>query len=230
MREPVALHGRAIGLLEPGMPKIQSVRFLKSATSSTHYPQHLLPEIAFIGRSNVGKSSLLNILANKKNLARTSNTPGRTQLINFFVINEMVCFVDLPGYGFAKVPEDVRRRWQPMIESYLHRREQLKSVVLLLDARHVPSQLDLHMRHWLQAEQIPTIFVATKIDKIPATKRVKQCDMIRKTLEIREHEVIIPFSSLTSEGVQTVWKTIIQVSNASTAATREDNSSLVSES
>lgn len=200
------------------MPKIQSVRFLKSATSPTHYPQHLLPEIAFIGRSNVGKSSLLNVLANKKNLARISNTPGRTQLINFFVINEMVCFVDLPGYGFAKVPDAVRRRWQPMIEAYLRQREQLKSVVLLLDARHVPSQQDIHMRQWLQAQQIPTIFVATKIDKLPGTKRAKQCDVIRKTLELQEHEVIIQFSSLTSEGVQTVWQTIIRAITASTTA------------
>ena len=200
------------------MPKIQSVRFLKSATSPTHYPQHLLPEIAFIGRSNVGKSSLLNVLANKKNLARISNTPGRTQLINFFVINEMVCFVDLPGYGFAKVPDAVRRRWQPMIEAYLRQREQLKSVVLLLDARHVPSQHDIRMRQWLQAQQIPTIFVATKIDKIPGTKRAKQCDVIRKTLELQEHEVIIQFSSLTSEGVQAVWQTIIRAINASATA------------
>ena len=200
------------------MPKIQSVRFLKSATSPTHYPQHLLPEIAFIGRSNVGKSSLLNVLANKKNLARISNTPGRTQLINFFVINEMVCFVDLPSYGFAKVPDAVRRRWQPMIEAYLRQREQLKSVVLLLDARHVPSQHDIRMRQWLQAQQIPTIFVATKIDKIPGTKRAKQCDVIRKTLELQEHEVIIQFSSLTSEGVQAVWQTIIRAINASATA------------
>ncbi|GAK50751.1 small GTP-binding protein domain protein [Candidatus Moduliflexus flocculans] len=200
------------------MPKIQSVRFLKSATSPTHYPQHLLPEIAFIGRSNVGKSSLLNVLANKKNLARISNTPGRTQLINFFVINEMVCFVDLPGYGFAKVPDAVRRRWQPMIEAYLRQREQLKSVVLLLDARHIPSQHDIHMRQWLHAQQVPTIFVATKIDKLPGTKRAKQCEVIRKTLELQEHEVIIQFSSLTSEGVQTVWQTIIRAITASTTA------------
>ena len=192
------------------MPKIQSVRFLKSATTPAHYPQHPFPEIAFIGRSNVGKSSLLNILANKKNLARISNTPGRTQLINFFVINEMVCFVDLPGYGFAKVPEAVRRGWQPMIESYLRQREQLKSVVLLLDARHVPSQHDIRMRQWLQAQQIPTIFVATKIDKIPGTRRAKQCEIIRDTLELQENEAVLQFSSLTAEGVQAVWKTIIQ--------------------
>ena len=200
------------------MPKIQSVRFLKSATTPAHYPQHPFPEIAFIGRSNVGKSSLLNILANKKNLARISNTPGRTQLINFFVINEMVCFVDLPGYGFAKVPEAVRRGWQPMIESYLRQREQLKSVVLLLDARHVPSPHDIRMRQWLQAQQIPTIFVATKIDKIPGTRRAKQCEIIHNALELQENEALLQFSSLTAEGVQAVWKTIIQKMNASKTA------------
>ncbi len=200
------------------MPKIQSVRFLKSATSPTHYPQHLLPEIAFIGRSNVGKSSLLNTLVNKKKLARISNTPGRTQLINFFVVNEIVCFVDLPGYGFAKVPDAVRRRWQPMIESYLRQREQLKSVILILDARHLPSQQDIGMRQRLQTQHIPTIFVVTKIDKNPATRRAKKCEVICKALEIQENEVVLQFSALTGDGVQAIWQTIIQAINASAAA------------
>ncbi len=143
------------------MKKIKSVSFIKSAVTPDQYPKQTLPEIAFIGRSNVGKSSLLNTLVKKKNLARISNTPGRTQLINFFEINENLCFVDLPGYGYAKVPKSVKDQWQPMIESYLIQSNNLKSVVLIVDSRHQPTTRDIMMREWLQAYHIPIILAAT---------------------------------------------------------------------
>lgn len=200
------------------MRKIQSVRFLKSAVSSEQYPQHSFPEIAFIGRSNVGKSSLLNTLVHKKNVARVSNTPGRTQTINFFVVDDIACFVDLPGYGFAKVPEEIHRQWQPMIETYLRRREQLRSVVLIVDARHAPSKQDMLMWEWLRASQIPTIIVVTKIDKIPKTKRAGQMNMIRESLNVEPSQTMLEFSALTGEGVQTLWQAIAQVTLPATAA------------
>jgi GTP-binding protein len=193
------------------MKRIQDVRFLKSAVKPDQYPRHSLPEIAFIGRSNVGKSSLLNALANKKNLARISNTPGRTQLINFFDIDGKMCFVDLPGYGFAKVPEHVKKQWQPMIEAYLLKSEELKSVVLIVDARHKPSRHDIMMREWLQSYDIPVLVVATKIDKISKTKRNKHLKLIRETLKLRPAEPLLPFSALSAEGLKAVWQAVVQL-------------------
>ena len=193
------------------MKKIQGLYFIKSAVKPEQYPQHNLPEIAFIGRSNVGKSSLLNTLVNKKNLARISNTPGRTQLINFFNIDEKLCFVDLPGYGYAKVPESVRKQWKPMIEAYLTQSRQLKGVVLIVDARHKPTQHDVLMREWLLSYQIPTIIVATKIDKIPKTKRQKQLNLIADTLNIQPTEAVLTFSALTADGVKAIWRAIAQI-------------------
>lgn len=192
------------------MKAIKSVQFIKSATHKAHYPQHDLPEIAFIGRSNVGKSSLLNTLVNHKNLARISNTPGRTQVINFFNVENLLCFVDLPGYGYAKVPQAIRDQWQPMIETYLTQRENLRRVVLILDARHRPSQLDSMMYDWLMSYQIPMLIVATKIDKLPKTKIPAQSRLIREALNIPSAETIYPFSALTKEGFQTIWKAIWQ--------------------
>ncbi len=193
------------------MRRVQSVRFIKSAVSPDQYPRYLLPEIAFIGRSNVGKSSLLNTLVHKKNLARISNTPGRTQLINFFAVEEKLCFVDLPGYGFAKVPAHIKKQWQPMIEAYLRQSENLKGVVLLVDARHVPARHDMLMREWLQAYNIPVIIVATKIDKIPKTKRQKHLKIVRETLDVQSAEPLLPFSALTGDGLQAVWQAIYRV-------------------
>lgn len=197
------------------MKRIQDVRFIKSAVKPDQFPQHSLPEIAFIGRSNVGKSSLLNSLANKRNLARISNTPGRTQLINFFNIDEKMCFVDLPGYGFAKVPEHVKKQWKPMIEGYLLKSESLKSVVLIVDSRHKPSRHDILMRDWLQAYDIPVIVVATKIDKIPKTKKNQHLKVVRDTLKLHSSEILLPFSALNGEGLKAVWQAIIQMTLAS---------------
>lgn len=198
------------------MRRVRSVRFITSAVSPDQYPRHTLPEIAFIGRSNVGKSSLLNTLVNKKNLARISNTPGRTQLINFFDIDEKLCFVDLPGYGYAKVPEHIKKQWKPMVESYLLQSEYLKGAVLIVDSRHTPTRHDIQMREWLQVNDIPVIIVATKIDKIPKTKQAKQLKNVEKTLRVQQGEQVLPFSALTGKGVQAVWQAISQLSLTST--------------
>lgn len=198
------------------MKAIRSVHFMKSAVKPAHYPQHNLPEIAFIGRSNVGKSSLLNTLVNKKNLARISNTPGRTQLINFFNVEDTICFVDLPGYGFAKVPQSTKKQWKPMIEAYLMQSQHLRSVVLIVDARHRPSKHDVTMYEWLGSYQVPTILVATKIDKLPKTKLPKQLRLIEKILSIRPEEEIFPFSALTKSGFQAIWKAIWQATTIPT--------------
>jgi GTP-binding protein len=200
------------------MKKISSVSFIKSAHTPDQYPAHQLPEIAFIGRSNVGKSSLLNTLVKKK-IAYTSNTPGRTQVINFFNIDEILCFVDLPGYGYAKVPQAIKDQWRPMIESYLARRENLQSVILLLDSRHEPTKQDILMREWLRAYHIPMIVVATKIDKIPSTKRSKQITLIRKTLKLQPHEQVLEFSALSKEGISPIWEAIFQATTSQKEAT-----------
>lgn len=197
------------------MKNIHDAYFVKSAVTPDQYPQHRFPEIAFIGKSNVGKSSLLNALANKKNLARTSNTPGRTQLINFFYIDARLCFVDLPGYGYAKAPISVRKQWKPMIESYLTQNQHLHGVVLIVDSRHKPTQHDILMREWLLSYHIPMILVATKIDKIPKTKRSKQLTLIREVLNIQETETILPFSALTAAGLKSVWHAIFELAQPS---------------
>jgi len=150
--------------------KIVSVEFIKSATAPSGYPQGNLPEVAFVGRSNVGKSSLINTLVQRKRLARTSNTPGRTQIINFFAINQGLMFVDLPGYGFARVPEAVKREWGPMIETYLRERQCLQLVVFILDIRREPSEEDLALKAWLDYYGRKTLFVLTKSDKLSRGK------------------------------------------------------------
>src|SRR5512138_1254205 len=141
---------------------VKSAVFIKSATKPAHYPEGELPEIAFAGRSNVGKSSLINALANRKSLVRTSSTPGRTQLINFFDINGTFTLVDLPGYGFAKVPLEVKRQWGPMMQTYLSHRSNLRGVVLIVDVRRVPKDEDIQMLEWLRAYGIQPITVVTK--------------------------------------------------------------------
>jgi GTP-binding protein len=193
------------------MKPLESVQFIKSAVKPVQYPQHPFPEIAFIGRSNVGKSSLLNTLVRQKNLAKISNTPGRTQVINFFNIDHTLCFVDLPGYGYAKVPKAVKDAWKPMIEAYLTNNPRLQSVIFILDARHPPSQHDQLMWAWLQAYHIPTILVATKIDKIPKSKRQRQLKLLKTTLDLPEDVRMCPFSALTREGFEDIWKAIWQI-------------------
>jgi GTP-binding protein len=186
--------------------KIVTVEFVKSATSPSGYPQGNLPEVAFVGRSNVGKSSLINTLVHRKQLARTSNTPGRTQLINFFNINHELLFVDLPGYGFARVPEAVKREWGPMIETYLQERDCLKLVVLILDIRRNPSGEDLALKAWLDHYGRKTLFVLTKMDKLSRGESKKRQLAIREFLSLPD--VPITFSAKTGLGGDHIWEEI----------------------
>ena len=186
---------------------VKNTQFIKSATRPAHYPEGNLPEIAFAGRSNVGKSSLVNVLVNRKNLVRTSSTPGRTQLINFFQVNDDFMLVDLPGYGYAKVPLAVKKDWRPMMETYLAKRENLRGVVLILDIRRVPNEDDLQMLAWLRAYSIPPIIVITKCDKLSKNERARQTAVITATLGVEKDELTF-FSALNKEGKDAVWARI----------------------
>ncbi|MBN1349321.1 YihA family ribosome biogenesis GTP-binding protein [candidate division KSB1 bacterium] len=188
--------------------KIQSVEFLTSIAHVTKLPQTGYPEIAFSGRSNVGKSSLINCLLNRKKIAKTSSTPGKTRMLNFFTINEKFYFVDLPGYGFARVPESERQRWKTLIESYFANSRLLKGIVIIIDIRHELSPLDVNMMEWVAHLSIPAVIVATKADKLSTSQvhksiaqKVKQVDQF----QIRE---IIPFSSETRMGRRELWQAI----------------------
>lgn len=183
---------------------VKTTEFMKSATAPAHYPVSDLPEVAFAGRSNVGKSSLINTLVNRKNLVRTSRTPGRTQLINFFSVNGQFVLADLPGYGFASVPLSVKRDWGPMIETYLERRENLRCVVLILDVRRIPSREDLLMFHWLRTYSIPTVPVINKCDKVSRNERARQAAVISRTLDVPVDEFVF-FSALSREGKEDLW-------------------------
>jgi GTP-binding protein len=191
--------------------KIKSATFIISATNPSQYPRHSLPEIAFIGRSNVGKSSLINSLAEKKSLAKTSATPGKTRLINFFNVNEELCLVDLPGYGYAKVSKELAESWRPMAETYLLKRENLRGIVLILDIRHAPTPDDQSMKTWLDYHHIKTIAVATKADKLTKNQAVSRLKQIEKLLPTLEGEPLISFSAITGEGKKEIWKAIEKV-------------------
>jgi GTP-binding protein len=184
--------------------------FIKSAAKPKDYPPPGLPEVAFVGRSNVGKSSLINVLAGRKGLVRTSSTPGRTQLINFFDINSILTLVDLPGYGYAKAPSELRKQWGPMIEAYLASRESLKAVVLILDIRREPSDGDLQMLRWLEMYNIPPIIVLTKCDKLSKNEFTKQKAIIADAIK-RDKGMLLPFSALSKEGRDGVWDAIGRV-------------------
>lgn len=176
-----------------------------AATDPSSFPKDPRPQISFIGRSNVGKSSLLNSLLGVKGLARTSSTPGRTQSINFFLINQEFYFVDLPGYGYAKTSKENRRQWGQLIERYLAERPQLVLSILLVDARHEPTPLDLQMKSWFQHYGLPYLVVSTKVDKLSANERQKSRKLACTVLGI---DRIIPYSSVTHEGSSQVWEII----------------------
>ena len=179
--------------------EINKSEFVKSAVVEKDYPEfNNTVEFSFIGRSNVGKSSLINSLTKRKNLARTSKTPGRTQLINYFLINDKIYFVDLPGYGFAKVPEAVRRNWRKTIESYLVSNRE-KIVFLLLDLRRIPSNEDMEMLKWLEHFEIEYYIIFTKADKLSNNEKFKQLKEIRKKLVFKNEDVFF-YSSLKNTG------------------------------
>ena len=185
--------------------KITSAEFVKSAFDKSHWTDDGLPEIAFLGRSNVGKSSLINSLLQRKGLARTSNTPGRTQSINFFLINEAFYFVDLPGYGYAKVSKTMRADWGKMAEEYLAKRAPLMLSIQLVDSRHRPTELDRQLHEWLGFHRKNRIIVATKADKLSTNKLNKSLQEITTTLP---ESRIIAYSAMTGKGREALWQEI----------------------
>lgn len=185
---------------------VNEVRLEMTAGHTWQFPENGLPEIAFAGKSNVGKSSLLNVLINRRALARTSGQPGKTQTINFYNVEEEVLFVDLPGYGYAKVAKSRRDQWGQLIEDYLIKREQIVQVVLLIDIRHEPSENDIMMYDWIHHYHDTVIVVATKADKLKRSQLQKHISMIKKGLNMREDEIIIPFSATTKQGREEIWE------------------------
>ncbi len=171
-------------------------------------PQNMMPELAFAGKSNVGKSSLINALMNRKSLARTSAQPGKTQTINFYNINEALYFVDLPGYGYAKVSRQEKEKWGKMIERYLHQSKVLQAVFLLIDIRHDPSANDKLMYDWICANGFQPIIIATKADKINRSQLQKHVKMVRQGLGVDKNTVVIPFSAQTKQGRDEIYEMI----------------------
>lgn len=173
-------------------------------------PDNDLPEIAFAGKSNVGKSSLINGLLNRKSLARTSAQPGKTQTINFYNVNKNLYFVDLPGYGYAKVSVEIRAKWGKMIERYLHGSPQLKKVFLLIDIRHVPSENDCMMYDWIVDNGYEPVIICTKLDKIKRSQVQKNLKLIREKLDLVPGTTMIPFSAQTKQGRDEIWNLIAE--------------------
>ena len=172
------------------------------------------PEVAFAGKSNVGKSSLINGLMNRKSLARTSAQPGKTQTINYYNVNDAIYFVDLPGYGFARANEEVKAKWGKMIEDYLHRSKQLKAVFLLIDIRHEPSGNDRIMYDWIVNQGFHPIIIATKLDKINRSQIQKQVKLIKNTLQTEPGTIVIPYSAITKQGREEIYEIIDQILEA----------------
>ena len=190
--------------------KIISAEFIISAVSAQQYPGGTLPEIAFVGRSNVGKSSLINSLLNRKKLVKTSATPGKTQMINFFDVNHEFICADLPGYGFAKVPHAVQKKWQALVEQYLIHRENLRVVVLIVDIRRKPTDLDLHMQEWLEQYEVDYILVATKADKLSQAEQSKQLKQIRQAFLKDKDQELVAYSSKNQRGRKELWRLLQQ--------------------
>jgi GTP-binding protein len=184
--------------------KVLSAEFVKSATKPSEYPPGNLPEIAIAGKSNVGKSSLINTVVNRTNLAKTSSSPGRTQVINFFRVNNNLSLVDLPGYGFAKVPLEVRQAWKPMVEAYLQTREAIRLVVLILDSRRGLSPEDSTLLDWLDYHTIPTLIVLTKADKLSQLERAR-LKKVLAGIRLLEERLLLFFSAVTGEGKDDLW-------------------------
>jgi len=202
--------------------KMKSAEFVTSAVKPAQYPAPEFPEVAFAGRSNVGKSSLINTLVNRKRLVKTSTTPGRTQLINFFIINADLMLVDLPGYGYAKVPAAIKKQWGPMIETYLSGRPSLKAVVLLMDLRRTPGIEELAFMDWLQQYGLAAVPVLTKADKLSKTEQIKQRKRIAEALE-RTVENLTLFSAKTGMGRETIWRQLENLIGSSNGSESGNN-------
>lgn len=187
---------------------IKSVELETVCGITSKLPENEFPELAFAGKSNVGKSSLINALMNRKALARTSSQPGKTQTINFYNINKNLYFVDLPGYGYAKVSKGVQEKWGTMIENYLKTSKQLKAVFLLIDIRHEPSKNDRDMYEWIVHNGFNPIIITTKLDKIKRSQVPKHLKMIRTGLDVRPDTIVLPFSSLSKQGREEIWDLI----------------------
>lgn len=189
--------------------KIRSSEIVVSAIKKEQYPQEGLPEIALVGRSNVGKSSATNALLNRRNFARTSQTPGKTRTINFYKINNEFYFVDLPGYGYAKVSKSEKDKWGVIMERYLQDRQELCAIFLLVDIRHEPTNDDVMMYEWIKHFGYNCVVIATKADKISRGQYQKHISIIRKKLQLEKDEKVIPLSSSKKTGVEDVWNEII---------------------
>ena len=185
--------------------KVTSTEFIKSGFQESDWPNGALPEIAFMGRSNVGKSSLINSLLAVRGLARTSSTPGRTQSLNFFLINQRFRFVDLPGFGYARVPKAIKSTWGEMVTSYLAMREQLVLSIHIVDSRHEPTKLDLQLHEWLESQAQPRLIVATKSDKLSNNELRKSVERARRTFK---EDKVVPYSAKTGCGRDEVWQLI----------------------
>lgn len=188
--------------------KVTSSEIVISAVKPDQYPSGILPEYALAGRSNVGKSSFINKMLNRRGLARISSKPGKTQTLNFYLINEILYFVDVPGYGYAKVSKKEREAWGKMIETYMATREQLRAVLLIVDLRHPPTNDDVLMYDFLKHYGIPCIVIATKADKIPKAKWQKHLKVTKETLDLDPNDTICLFSSETGEGKEKAWSVI----------------------
>jgi GTP-binding protein len=191
--------------------RITAAEFVTSAVTPAQYPADLGPEVAFVGRSNVGKSSLINTLLNRHGLAKTSSTPGKTRTINFFRINSKLGFIDLPGYGFAQVSRAERAAWGPMVGQFFQTRQALQGVVQLIDVRHAPTAEDQRTRAWLLQWQRPLLVVATKVDKISRSQRPSHLKQIVETLTLDAEAPIVMFSAQTGEGKERIWSWISEV-------------------
>ena len=178
---------------------------------TSEFPENNHPEVAFSGKSNVGKSSLINALMNRKSLARTSSQPGKTQTINYYNINQEIYFVDLPGYGYANANQSVKAKWGRMIEKYLQQSKQLRSIFLLIDIRHAPTDNDRTMYDWIVFNGYKPIIIATKLDKIKRSQVQKQLKLIRTTLGLDEDTIMIPFSSETKQGREEIYEILDQI-------------------
>lgn len=198
--------------------KIQSAEFLVGAAQPAQFPRTMLPEVAFVGKSNVGKSSLINTLLRRKSLVKTSSTPGKTQQINFFLINSIWRFVDLPGYGFAKVPPRVRQDWERLITTYLRERPCLRGVVMIVDARHDPSPLDVIMKAWLDEAAIPTVLAVNKMDKLKRAAQQRQLALLGLALAPEAEPVA--FSAQNGLGRDALWSRLRALLDQPPAAER----------